>query len=125
VRKASQRKSLLTAVKAEGFLRDGPASPEDDFASLELSKAIDVLPRRYREVFVLREVEGLSLSETAHLLEIRSGTVKSRASRARGLLRSLLGPEFDIRPSKTMVFAGQNCDRLVADVLGRISQLSS
>jgi len=55
-----------------------------------LRKAVDGLPERQRRVFLLREVEGLSLEETAGALGIPLGTVKSLGFRAVRSLRSAL-----------------------------------
>ena len=48
------------------------------------------LPRIYREVFVLRDVEELSIREAAQVLGIREVNVKTRLSRARIKMRELL-----------------------------------
>lgn len=56
----------------------------------EIIQAIDALPEAFREVLVLREIEGLSYAEIARLLECPRGTVMSRLARARLLLRRQL-----------------------------------
>ena len=45
--------------------------------------AISAVPETMREVFLLRDVHGLSVEETAQALQIAQGTVKSRLARAR------------------------------------------
>ena len=55
-----------------------------------IDAAILALPAEFREVIVLRELEGLSYKETASVAEIPIGTVMSRLSRAREDLRRLL-----------------------------------
>ncbi|MCC6736449.1 MAG: RNA polymerase sigma factor, partial [Bauldia sp.] len=55
-----------------------------------LQHAIDGLPAGFRLVFVLRDVEGLDIEETANQLGIRPETVKTRLFRARRLLRTAL-----------------------------------
>jgi len=55
-----------------------------------LTQALRALSRVYREVVVLRDVEGLSYEEVAATLEISVGTVKSRLSRGRNELRRRL-----------------------------------
>jgi RNA polymerase sigma-70 factor, ECF subfamily len=55
-----------------------------------LTQALRALSRVYREVVVLRDVEGLSYEEVAATLEISLGTVKSRLSRGRVELRRRL-----------------------------------
>ena len=53
-------------------------------------RAVEKLPDHYREVIVLHNLEGLSLTQVAQVLEIPLGTVKSRRVRAFSLLRRLL-----------------------------------
>lgn len=55
-----------------------------------LDEAIDALPEKHRVVFVLRDMEGLSVRDTAHTLGIREGNVKVRLLRARLALREAL-----------------------------------
>jgi RNA polymerase sigma-70 factor, ECF subfamily len=55
-----------------------------------LASALDELPPRYRAAIVLRDVEGLSTAEVADALGIMVGTAKTRAHRARLLLRKRL-----------------------------------
>jgi RNA polymerase sigma-70 factor (ECF subfamily) len=52
-----------------------------------LNEAVEALPVEFREVFVLREMEGLSYKEIADLARIPIGTVMSRLSRARRQLQ--------------------------------------
>jgi len=58
----------------------------------EINQAIAALPVAYREVLVLRELEDLSYTDIARIVEIPVGTVMSRLSRARGLMRAALMP---------------------------------
>ncbi len=51
-----------------------------------IRSALDELPPEFREVVVLRDVEGLSYKEIAEIAEIPVGTVMSRLARARGKL---------------------------------------
>ena len=60
-----------------------------------LERAIRALPRKYREVFILRDVNGASIADTARLLGISEGNVKTRLLRARLQLRDALAPGFD------------------------------
>jgi len=56
-----------------------------------IDQAVDALPVEFREVFVLRELEGLSYKEIAEVARIPIGTVMSRLSRARRQLQGALG----------------------------------
>lgn len=56
----------------------------------EIKQAIESLPRLYREIVVLRDIEGFSYQQIATLLDCPAGTVMSRLGRAREKLRRLL-----------------------------------
>lgn len=62
---------------------------------IALKKAIDGLAPKYREVFMLRDVQQLSITETAKLLQITEASVKTRLLRARLQIRDALAPGFD------------------------------
>ncbi len=55
---------------------------------------IDQLPECYRTVLLLRDIEGLDTEETARLLCVSQGVVKTRLHRARQALRTLLDPHW-------------------------------
>ena len=57
-----------------------------------LSESLDSLGEKYREVFVLRDMQHLSIEETARALRISTASVKTRLLRARLMLRDLLAP---------------------------------
>ncbi len=77
-----------------------------------LEKVIAKLPSNYRIVFVLREIEDMSIELTANLLQIPQSTVKSRHLRAKKLLREFLDPEIQAALKGTFPFAGNDCDIL-------------
>lgn len=79
-----------------------------------LESVIDRLPVGYRCVFILRAVEGVSTSETAELLHLTEGVVKTRLHRARRLLRDALR---HVSPTEAFRIAGASCDRMVAAVM--------
>jgi RNA polymerase sigma-70 factor (ECF subfamily) len=85
-----------------------------------LEAAIDALPETYRSVFVLREVERLSTSETAECLELSEEAVKTRLHRSRALLRRELENSLGPAISEAYAFLGTRCDRIVMRVLERI-----
>lgn len=60
-----------------------------------LKRALDSLPRKYREVLILRDVEHLNIQETAQVLGITKGSVKTRLLRARLQMRDALAPGID------------------------------
>ena len=57
-----------------------------------LVKALAMLADKYREVFVLRDIQHLSIEETAEAIGVTPGTVKTRLLRARLMLREILAP---------------------------------
>lgn len=100
-------------------------TPERAVALAEIrrlvERAVDRLPDGFREVFVLRTIEGMSVAETAALLDLKPETVKTRFHRARGLVRDSLDREVDAATLDAFPFAGRRCDRLVARVLARLA----
>ncbi len=68
--------------------------PDDLLDEVELEKsvlgAIESLPPKLREIMILRHVEELSYEEIGNLLDCKPGTVKSRLSRGREVLRKML-----------------------------------
>lgn len=86
-----------------------------------LEAAIDKLPDGCRDAFVLREVEQMTVAETAGCLGIEEGAVKTRVHRARKLLQRSLRDELSTVLSGAFEFAGERCDRLVAGTFRRIN----
>ena len=60
-----------------------------------LKRALASLPLKYREVFILRDIQNLSIEETAEILGINEGNVKTRLLRARLRMRDALAPGID------------------------------
>jgi RNA polymerase sigma-70 factor (ECF subfamily) len=77
-------------------IEDGSAHAEQvPFADAEaVRRAIAALPVEFREIVILREMEGFSYKEIAELAEVPIGTVMSRLARARKLLQKSLTAEF-------------------------------
>jgi RNA polymerase sigma-70 factor (ECF subfamily) len=91
--------SPLTYIDDDGEpmdieIPDTRYAPENVAEKRELreavSRGIDALPPRHKEILVMREVTGLSYEDIASALDISEGTVKSRLSRARQNLAALL-----------------------------------
>lgn len=79
------------------LLRDWREVPSEVLERAEvrliLRRAIVALPEIYREVFLLREVEELSIKEAAETLGVSEASVKVRLHRARMMLQKTLAPE--------------------------------
>jgi len=71
----------------------------------KLAEALGSLGQIYREVFVLRDMEQLSIEETANVLGISTASVKTRLLRARLMLRDLLAPGLGGAWSSRLSFA--------------------
>lgn len=85
-----------------------------------IERRIDELPLDFRTVFVLREVEDLSVEDVAASLQIPEATVRSRLFRARAKLRASLARDLDMASADAFSFNGARCDRIVARVIAEI-----
>lgn len=99
-------------------------NPERETFGHELGRliesAVDALGDGYREVFMLRQVEGLSTSETAEVLGVSEDVVKTRFSRARHALQQDLLDRAGAATASAFTFGQARCDRVVASVLARL-----
>lgn len=111
------REALMRGSQAE--------SPDAEIARGQLRKmiehAIGALPVPFRAVFVLREVEGLSVEETAEVLGIPPATVKTRLLRARRRLQALLAPDVRSALTGAFPFAGPDCAAMTARILAHLT----
>jgi RNA polymerase sigma-70 factor, ECF subfamily len=110
----------------EPFMSTNPVqSPERQAFAGELRGllewAIDTLPDGMREVFVLRDVEGLSTAEVAESLDVSEDVVKTRLSRGRAALRRALLERTGASAPEAFRFYRPRCDRVVQQVLARIA----
>lgn len=85
-----------------------------------VEEATDALPEAFRLVFVARVIEGLSVEETAALLDLPPATVKTRLHRARKLIRARLEERIGPVLVDAFPFAGARCDRLTEVVLEKL-----
>ena len=111
LRKRSQMTSFSLDVPLPGADQDGEGShlprhlvdwssvPDEQLLTAEarevMDRAIAQLPETLRSTFVLRDIQGLSGSETAEVLGITLPTVKTRLHRARLWLRDRLADYFE------------------------------
>lgn len=100
--------------------------PERAMAQSEICKllerAIDNLPDEFRTVLIARTLEGLSVEETAELLDLRPETVKTRLHRARAHLKAGLAEHIEPFFTDVFPFDGQRCEKLTAAVLEKIAR---
>jgi RNA polymerase sigma-70 factor (ECF subfamily) len=68
----------------------------------------------------LRELEGMSVAETAECLSITPESVKTRLHRARALLRDSLEPATRSATPSAFAYLGARCDRLTRAVMERV-----
>jgi RNA polymerase sigma-70 factor (ECF subfamily) len=84
-------------------LADHACSPYDHAAQEEVRVRVEAalrqVPESFRTVVVLREIEGFTYEEIAEILQVNLGTVKSRLTRGRAALRTLLAPAAVVAPS--------------------------
>src|SRR4029078_10159083 len=101
-------------------------SPEKVLMRRQIAKLLETaiarLPDTFRPVFVLREIEGLSVEDTAEVLQIPAETVKTRLFRARRRLQNELDPELCNALSETFPFAGADCEAMTERVLTYFSR---
>src|SRR5262249_59432694 len=91
----------------------GQADPEAEAARSHvrrvLEEAVDGLPEAFRMVFILRDVEGMSIEETAGHLTIRPETVKTRLHQARRLIREAIEKRLSASFRELYPFDGARC----------------
>ena len=99
--------------------------PEQKVADSELNHLLETailgLPKEYRTVFVMREVEEMSTAETAECLDLTQENIKVRLHRARALLRKKLSAQLQGRTTHALQFQAQRCDRVVQQVFRRLA----
>lgn len=115
-----------TDPQTQESLEDDPERQPDRVAMRSdvrrlMEARIDKLPETFRTVFMLRAVEELSVEEVSVALEIPEATVRTRFFRARSLLREGLSRDVDLAIGDAFSFAGERCDRVVANVLAKLA----
>lgn len=109
MKRRKDRKFLYESIDERGTDKEGGYTPKDfaDWREIPsealqrtelrraLQKAINSLDPKYREVFVMRDIQHLSIAETAEVLQITENAVKTRLLRARLQMRDALAPGID------------------------------
>lgn len=102
-------------------------SPERSAYDRELGRVLEdailSLPEPYRVVLTMRDVEEMSVAETAESLDLSEENVKIRLHRARALLRKELYAQAGASTAQSLQFHAVRCDRVVAEVVGRIANI--
>ncbi len=83
-----------------------------------IEAAINQIPPKYRVVFVLREVEHVSVGETAEILNISEDNVKVRLHRSKSMLRDIL--KESLNALEVFEFHATRCARMAECVMGRL-----
>jgi RNA polymerase sigma-70 factor (ECF subfamily) len=86
-----------------------------------MEKAIDTLPEKYKIVYMLKEVEGIGISEISNSLDLTNSNVKVRLHRARIMLRDSILNMTD--HSTIFDFGNSKCDKIVANVMDYIFKM--
>jgi RNA polymerase sigma-70 factor (ECF subfamily) len=93
-----QRNAVRAHERLEAVMRTGPSAAADPYSThvrrergRALAAVLEDLPPRWREAFVLRELQGLSTSEAAGVLGITTENLAVRVNRARTRIREELG----------------------------------
>jgi len=101
---------------------NGTNSPVHTLLNKELSNILEdalvQLPEKYRMVFVLREMENMSIDETVDILNITEANVKVRLNRAKTMLRDTLGSYY--KNEGIYHFHLTRCDRIVNNVFRKL-----
>lgn len=79
------------------WTQDPTINVYNDEVRSKIDEAINALKEKYKTVFVLRDIEGLSTRETGEILDISEENVKIRLLRARQFLRGYLSEYFEER----------------------------
>jgi RNA polymerase sigma-70 factor (ECF subfamily) len=126
-KKSKEKVKDISHNMAEPKAAEKNHSLETEFSNKELKlileEAIDRLPNNLRMVYIMREVEGLNVSETSECLGISEENVKTRLHRARTFLKDEL-----YRRTKGDIdlfrFGAERCDRMVVSVMMQVNGMN-
>jgi len=97
-------------------------NPEIKYMDEERKKifedAVNRLPEKYKSVYILKEIEGMSIEEITEILAISKVNVKVRLHRARIILREFIS--IDTEVSELFTFGNERCDRVTSNVMDYI-----
>jgi RNA polymerase sigma-70 factor (ECF subfamily) len=115
-----RKKKTMSVHAIENKLSaDNPASiVMNKELKILLNDAIRNLPESYRTVFVMREIENMSVAETQECLNLSQSNVKVRLNRAKSMLREFLTAQ--VTKDDLLNFHLSRCERMVNAVMNRI-----
>jgi RNA polymerase sigma-70 factor (ECF subfamily) len=91
-------------------LADNGDSPFDHAAQAEVRERVEAalrqLPEAFRTVVILREIEGFAYEEISEILNVNLGTIKSRLTRGRSALRSILNADGIVSSTNSASYSG-------------------
>jgi len=119
-----ERANSMVDENSEPMFSSKKENTESQVLNKELSyileKSLEKIPVHYRTVFILREVEGLTVAETAEMLDLTPVNVKVRLNRAKNLLQRELEKYYS--KAQLYDFNLVYCDSVVANVFMAISK---
>ena len=130
-RKAAETVSFeeVSSHIAENFAGKAPEDSNIEHMSCKhelrslLDQAIAKLPEEYKNIFVLRDVDGMSNEEVGEILSLTVPAVKSRLHRARLLLRKKLQRYYDDYTKSEIVSFGKNMTRDTANSVNNTAEI--
>jgi len=121
-KKASTVEISVNKNSGSMFLTTNNGNPDRSVINKELKNVIEAalknLPEDYRMTFTLRELTGLSVADTAELLDITASNVKVRLNRAKVMLRTEIEKIYS--PEDIYEFNLIYCDKIVNEVMKKI-----
>lgn len=98
-------------------------TPEHKYMQNELKNILETeineLPDKFRQIFLLREVEGMSIKETSQLLGITETNIKIRLHRAKSLLKDRISQKINYK--EVFTIGNERCDNITDRVMEYIS----
>jgi RNA polymerase sigma-70 factor (ECF subfamily) len=122
IERAQEAGAAILAFPAPPGFDSPEAAAESAHLRRMIEAAIDDLPEPFRLVFILRDVDGRSIEETAAALGIPAATVKTRLHRARRLMRAAIDDRLRATIAEAFSFLGPACARITAAVLARLDE---
>ena len=115
-----KREQLAAEKQDNNYLSETPLNGlMNKELKILLERTIADLPEKYKVVFVMREIEEMSTSETMGVLNLSESNVKVRLNRAKEMLRGNLGGYY--KSNQLYEFNLIRCDKVVGYVMGKIN----